>query len=163
MGYRGVLMKKVLPVVGTLLIIVAAGYLTYQAINNPIIISFAPTPKPGVQRLEQIYGNSRLLWSPTENVIVGSDTNADRCPDWGCPQESEIFLIDLEANRKKTILKLEQYGVYTKGWSPDGNKVLFSVEGDGELTQGIWSLSINENASPEKIAEQVGASWNYDG
>ena len=156
-------MKKVLPVVFTFLIIVAAGYLTYQAINNPIIISFASTPQPGVQRLEKIYGNSRLIWSPTENVIVGSDTNADRCPDWGCPQESEIFLIDLEANRKKTVLKLKQYGVYTKGWSPDGNRILFSVEGDGELTEGFWSLSVSERESPEKITDQLFVSWSYDG
>ena len=98
----------------TLLLIIAVGYLTYQTIYNPIIISFEPTPRPGIQRLEQIYGNSSLLWSPTESVIVGSNTNADRCPDWGCPEESEIFLIDLEANRKKTLLKLKQLQLQTR-------------------------------------------------
>jgi Tol biopolymer transport system component len=130
-------------------------------LSNSITSSKSQT---GIEQLKNISGNSRLLWSPTENVIIGSETNASPCPDWGCSQVSKIFLIDLGSDQKTTILELEQYGLYVRDWSSDGKQIMFRVEGEGELAQGIWSFSLDEGKeSLKKTADHLLVSWSYDG
>jgi len=156
-------MNKTAPTLLTLMIIVLGGYLIYQVIYNPIIVSFVPTPQPGIERLRNINGNGRFLWSPTEMMIIGSSTNFGPCPDWGCSQESEIFLVDLETHKKKTIYKIDQYGFHIIGWSSDGKRILVSVEGEGVLATGIWSMDFEEPGPPEFITDRTLAAWSYDG
>lgn len=156
-------MRKKISVFLALLLLGVSALVVYQAIFNPIIISFAPTSQPGIEILKTSGGSGRLLWSPTENVALGSYTSAGPCPDWGCPQESEIFLIDLDTGQKNTVLELKQYGVYPSGWSLDGKTIMFTVEGDGELEKGRWSLSLADKTPPRGISDQWFATWNYDG
>lgn len=156
-------MRKKFSVFLALLFLGVSALVVYQAIFNPIIVSFAPTNQPGIEILKTSGGSGRLLWSPTENVALGSNTSGGPCPDWGCPQESEIFLIDLDTGQKTTVLELKQYGVYPSGWSLDGKTIMFTVEGDGELEKGRWSLSLTDQSPPRRIADQWLATWNYDG
>lgn len=156
-------MRKNFSVFLTLLLLGISALVVYQAIFNPIIISFAPKNQPGIEILKTSGGSGRLLWSPTENAVFGSYTNAGPCPDWGCSQESEIFLIDLATGQKNTVLELKQYGVYPSGWSLDGKTILFTVEGDGELEKGRWSLSLTDHSPPKRITDQWFATWSYDG
>lgn len=164
-------MKKNSPVVFALLILVVASYLIYQAVYSPIIVSFAPSKQPaatlwpGIQQLSDIGGNTKLLWSPTQPIIAGSITTIPSCPDWWCAfgdRQSEIFIVDLESQTRKTIYKTDQGSVAAVGWSSDGKKVLFTPEW-GDLEPGIWAVDIQGETSPELIAEHPFTSWSPDG
>lgn len=157
-------MKRATPVLFVGLLILAAGFLTYQAIHNPIIISFVPTLQPGIQRLTEIDGNPELLWSPTSDVIAGSNSILP-CPDFWCGGSvpySEIFLYNLESRERRTLLHLEGNSFHAVDWAPDGTRLVFSSDW-GTYGDGLWLLDIENKNPPSFVSEGQFMAWNPDG
>jgi Tol biopolymer transport system component len=163
-------MKKTTPIIFAFIIIVAGGYLTYQAIYNPIIVSFKPTQLPSATSIRGVTkqnfgGNGKLLWSPIKSIIAGSISTFPSCPDWWCMfgnRQSEVFIVDLETNEKKTIFKTDKSSVSVVGWSSDGQKVLFKAEW-GDFKPGVWAVDIDGKTPPEFVNEYSFSSWSPDG
>ncbi|MBM3152252.1 MAG: hypothetical protein FJZ96_08665 [Chloroflexi bacterium] len=95
----------------------------------------------GVQRIGSMWGNATTpIWSPDGTKIVMSSY-------FFSDNETEIRIVDLETGSNTLLISLEG-DFRAMDWSPDGEGLLFSSEGNPsggvDTPNGFWTMKISE-------------------
>ena len=147
------------------IIFVGIGWIAYKSINSIYLLP-QPSLGRGIYKIVGIDPGKGLIWSPNGKYLAGLIVGDPPMPDFpclGCDPHSEIFILDLEKMKRRTVIssdKFDKFG-HTISWFLDSEHIAYNGEGAGSK-QVIRSIHIDGTIDVQFMAETRIPSWHPD-
>lgn len=147
------------------IIFVFIGWNTYKSINSIYLLP-QPSLGQGIYKIVGINPGKGLIWSPNGKYLAGLIVGDPPMPDLpclGCDPHSEIFILDLEKMKRRTVLRNDKFDKFGQiiSWFPDSEHIAYNGEDEGSK-QGIRSIHIDGTIDVQFMAETRIPSWHPD-
>jgi Tol biopolymer transport system component len=104
-------------------------------------------------------GADIIAWSPVGDKLAITGLGERKVPI------SKVRIFDLTTGEVHLFFDTVEFNppIIIKSWAPDGERVVFVSEGDGNFKKGIWIVDVSGDEEPQYLGVGIDAAWSKTG